>query len=76
MNKYVWCEAPVDYWPTIKTISAKSYKDAIEKLIIKYGESFDDDTILNTIEDWDQLSEYINEKYSIALSALEDYEEL
>lgn len=76
MNKYLWCESSQDYWPVIKTISAKSYNDAVEKLIIKYGNELDDDKILNTIEDWDQLREHLNDKYLIALSDLEDYEEL
>jgi len=76
MNKYLWAECPSDLWPTIKTIMAKSYNDSVEKLIVKYGNELDDDDILNTIEDWEQLREYLNENYSIALSDLEIYEEL
>ena len=76
LNKYVYAESTQDYWPEIKTISAKSYNDAVEKLIMQYGNELDDDKILDTIEDWEQLSEYLNTNYSIALSALEDYEEL
>ena len=76
MNKYVYAEATQDYWPQIKTVSAKSYNDAVEKLIMQYGNELDDDKILDTIEDWDQLSEYLNDNYTIALSDLEDYEEL
>lgn len=76
MNKYLWAECPSDFWPTIKTIMAKSYNDSVEKLIVKYGNELDDDDILNTIEDWEQLREYLNENYSIALSDLEIYEEL
>ena len=76
MNKYVWAEATQDYWPEIKTIMATSYKDAVEKLIIKYGTELDDDKILNSIEDWQQLSEYLNDRYNIALSNLEDYDEI
>jgi hypothetical protein len=76
MNKYVWAEATQDYWPEIKTIMAPSYKDAVEKLIIKYGTELDDDKILNSIDDWQQLSEYLNDKYTIALSNLEDYDEI
>lgn len=76
MNKYIWCECSQDYWPQFKTISAKSYNDAVEKIIIKYGEQLDDDNILNTIDGWEQLREYLNDKYTIALSDLEDYEEL
>lgn len=76
MDKYVWADCPTDVWPSIRTIMAKSYNDAVEKLIIKYGEELEDDKILNTIDDWDQLREYLNENYSIALSDLEVYEEI
>lgn len=76
MNKYLWAECPIDYWPSIKTVIAKSYNDAVEKLIMQYGNKLEDDSILDTIEDWKQLKEYLNENYSIALSDLEDYEEL
>ena len=76
LNKYIYAESTQDYWPEIKTISAKSYNDAVEKLIMQYGNDLDDENILNTIEDWEQLSEYLNTNYTIALSDLEDYEEL
>jgi hypothetical protein len=55
---------------------ASSYNDAVEKLIIKYGTELDDDKILNSIEDWNQLRDYLNDNYTIALSDLEDYEEI
>ena len=76
MNKYVYSECMSDCWPEIKSIMAKSYNDAIEKLIIHYGDKLDDDTILNAIEDWEELREHLDEKYSIVLSDLEDYEEI
>lgn len=76
MNKYLWSETPQDYWPSIKTIMAKSYNDAVEIIITKYGNDLDDDKILDTIEDWEQLREYLNDTYSMALSDLEDIEEL
>ena len=76
MNKYIWAECPTDYWPQIKTISAKSYNDAVEKVITKYGEELDDNKILSIFETWDDLREYLNTEYSIALSDLEDYEEI
>ena len=75
-NKYVYAEATLDYWPQIKTISAKSYNDAVEKLIMQYGNELEDDKILDTVEDLDQLREYLNDNYTIALSDLEDYEEI
>ena len=37
MNKYLWAECTTDYWPSIKTIMAKSYNDAVEKVINKYA---------------------------------------
>lgn len=76
MNKYIYAEDTQDYWPQIKSILGKSYNDAVEKLIIQYGNELDDDEILNKIEDWEQLREYLNSKYAIALSDLEDYDEL
>ena len=76
MNKYLWAECPVDTWPVIKTISAKSYNDAVEKVIMRYGNELEDDEILDTIEDWKQLQEYLNDTHYIALSDLEIYEEL
>lgn len=76
MNKYLWSECTTDNWPVIKTIMAKSYNDAVEKLIIQYGNELEDDDILNTVDDWEQLRESLNDGYSIALSDLEIYEEL
>ena len=76
MNKYLWAECSIDTWPVIKTISAKSYNDAVEKVIMRYGNELEDDEILDTIEDWKQLQEYLNDSHSMALSDLEDYEEL
>jgi len=76
MNRYIYCECSQDYWPQIKTVSAKSYNDAVEKLIMQYGTDLEDDKILDTIEDWEQLREYLNENYTIALSDLEIYEEI
>lgn len=76
MNKYLFAECQTDYWPELKTIMAKSYNDAVERLIIKYGEELDDDDILNTIDNWEQLREHLNSNYSIALSDLEIIDEL
>lgn len=76
MDKYIWAECTTDYWPQLKTTMAKSYNDCVEKIIVKYGEELADDDILNTIEDWEQLRDYLNDHYNIALSDLEIYEEL
>jgi ABC-type uncharacterized transport system involved in gliding motility auxiliary subunit len=75
MNKYLFAECSQDYWPEIKTIMAKSYNDAIEKLINKYGIELDDDKILN-IDNFEDFREYLNTNYTIALSDLEIYEEI
>ena len=45
LNKYVYAESTQDYWPEIKTVSAKSYNDAVEKLIMQYGEQKIDNAI-------------------------------
>lgn len=75
MNRYLFAECPQDYWPEIKSISAKSYNDAVEKLINKYGTELEDDEIFK-IEEFKTLREYLNDNYVIALSDLEIYEEL
>ena len=75
MNKYIWAECPSDEWPVIKTIMAKSYNDAVERIINKYSVELDDDSILN-YDDWDTLRDNLNVDYTLALSDLEDYEEL
>ena len=75
MNKYLWCEATEDYWPSIKTIMAKSYNDAVEKIINKYATELDDDELL-TYDDWESFRDFLNEFKTIALSDLEIYEEI
>ena len=75
MNKYVYAEATEDYWPQIKTIEARSYNDAVERIINKYATELDDDEILN-YDNWDSFRDFLNEFKVIALSDLEIYEEL
>lgn len=75
MNKYVYAECTTDCWPEIKTIMAKSYNDAVERLINNYLIEFDDDYIAN-IDEFFELREYLNSKYNVALSDLEIYEEI
>ena len=75
MNKYVYAEATQDYWPQIKTIEARSYNDAVDKIINKYFTQFDDDELLE-YENWDLFRDEMNSKYAIALSDIEIYEEL
>ena len=75
MNKYVYAEGTIDYWPSIRTISANSYNDAVEKLIEQYTNEFEDDMI-GKLTNFDELRDYLNDSYSLALSDLEDYDEL
>lgn len=75
MNKYLYAECPDETWPTIKSIMATSYNDAIEKLINKYSVEFEDDVIAG-FDDFKSLREYLNDKYYLALSDLEVYEEI
>ena len=75
MNKYLWAECPIDYWPEIRTIMAKSYNDAVERIINNYSSELDDDDILK-YDDWKSFREYLNDNHSIALSDLEIHEEL
>lgn len=75
MNKYVYAEATEDYWPQIKTIEARSYNDAVERIINKYATELDDDELLS-YDDWESFRDFLNEFKVIALSDLEIYEEL
>lgn len=75
MNKYIYAEATEDYWPQIKSIEARSYNDAVEKIINKYAAELDDDEIL-TYDNWESFRDFLNEFKAIALSDLEIYEEL
>lgn len=75
MNKYIYSECYNDEWPIIKSIMANSYNDAVEKLINKFAEKFDDDNIFS-IDTHDDLQEYLNGKYNYVISDLEDIEEL
>lgn len=75
MDKYVFSECTTDYWPTIETVMANSYQNAVDKLINKYAKDLDDDNILK-FDEFKLFREYLNEQYSIALSDLEIYEEI
>ena len=75
MNKYIYAECPVDYWPGLRSVVATSLNNAVEKLIERYATQFDDDKILE-FDNFKQLREYLNEFHELALSDLEIYEEL
>ena len=72
MSKYVYAEATQDYYPSIQTVVANSYHDAVEKVMEKYCNKYDD---LN-VDDWESFREDLSASYLIDLSDLEDYEEL
>ena len=74
MNKYIYAEATQDFYPSIKSVVANSYHDAVEKVVKQYSDKFD--KVADLIDDWDVLRETLNSYYSIDLSDLEDYEEL
>lgn len=73
LNKYIYAEATQDYWPQIKSISANSFHHAVEKIIEKYSQQFDD---FPEFDDFDEFREYLNNTYTIALSDIEDIEEI
>lgn len=75
MTKYLYCECPQEYWPEIKSIVANSYNDAVDRLIQRYGDQFDDDKIFE-FDNIKHLQEYLNDTYTLAISDLEDIEEL
>lgn len=76
MNKYCYIEAPVDYWATIETITASSYEDAVEKLILKYSEKYIDDNKIFNIDSFEDLQDYLNETYNLQVADLRDIETL
>lgn len=75
MNKYIYSFCYSDSWPDINSISGKSYSDAVEKLIEKFTNEFEDDDIAK-IDDIEDLQDYLNDKYGIVISDLTDYETL
>lgn len=75
MNLYIYPEATVDYWPQIKTVFAKSYNDAVEKVIKNYATQLGDDSILD-FENYQDFCDYLNDEYTIALGDLIDSDTL
>ena len=75
MNKYIYADCSQDYWPEIRTINANSYNQAVEKVINNYATELDDEEISN-FNTLDELRDYLNETYTIAISDIEDIEEL
>lgn len=75
MNKYIYSECTQEDWPEIHSLMAVSYNDAVEKLIQKYVNEFEDDNI-EKFDNIKTLQEYLNETYSFVISDLEDVEEL
>lgn len=75
MNKYIYCESTQDYWPEINTIMANSYNDAFYKVAKSYADHYDDDKIMD-LDDYEDFREYMNDQYTIALSDIEEIDEL
>lgn len=75
MDKYVWAECPDECWPTLKSIQARSYQDALERVINHYTEYFDDDKIGNC-ENISQLQGYLWDYHEVAISDIEIIDEL
>jgi hypothetical protein len=74
MNKYVYSEM-YDF-PEIKTIMGKSYQDAVERLINKYVEQYENDEELPKIDNLEDLQLYMSDTYEVELSDLVDIDEL
>lgn len=72
MNKYIYSECSVEYWPEIKTIVANSLEDAEERLMSKYIEKYD----LPDYDNFKTFREGLNDIKEIALSDLYDIETL
>lgn len=74
MNKYLWAEYRDNVgYPTIKTIVARNYTNALEKIAEHYSEIFDDEI---SYTDWDTLAEAL-EDFGVEIGdKLLDVEEL
>lgn len=76
MNKYVYSICDPDDFPYLETVVAKSYNDAVDKLIRKMCDEFEDDNDITEIETLEDLQVYLNDKYTIVISDLYDVEDL
>lgn len=74
MNKYIYPEAVQDYFPEIRTISARSYKEAFNKLVERYSRQFEDDDVLLNVDNFEEFQEHMNSTYTIAIGDLVDIE--
>lgn len=75
MNKYIYSECYQDSFPEIKSIVAKNYNTAVEKLIKYYTDKFEDDNTITILETIDDLQEHLNEVYDLVISDLYDIED-
>ena len=75
MNKYIYSICEQDDFPYIDSIVAKSYSHAIEKLIKKFVDRFDDDDEITDISTFEVLQEYLNATYAIVISDLYDVDD-
>lgn len=75
-NKYVYSYCDADSFPNFFTIVAKSYNDAVNKLIQKFVEKYDDDNKITDIDNFEDLQEYLWGTYTVLISDLVDVEDL
>lgn len=72
MNKYIYSICEPDDFPYIDTIVAKSYAHAVDKLIKKFVDEYEDDNDIVDIGTLEDLQVYLNEHYTVVISDLYD----
>lgn len=75
MNKYIYSICEPDDFPYIDTVVAKSYSYAVDKLIKRFVDRFDDDDQITEIGTFEDLQVYLNSKYTIVISDLYDVDD-
>ena len=75
MNTYIYSLCEADDFPSLETIVAKSYSHAVEKLIKKFVDRFEDDDEITDISTFEVLQEYLNATYNIVISYLYDIDD-
>jgi len=75
MNKYIYSICEPDDFPYMDTVVAKSYSHAVDKLIKRFVDRFDDDDQITEIGTFEDLQVYLNSKYTIVISDLYDVDD-
>lgn len=76
MNNYVYSICDPDDFPYLDTVVANSYNDAVDKLVRKMSDEFEDDNEITEIETLEDLQVYLNDKYTVVISDLYDIDDL